>query len=237
MSVDRRRRSWTAAARERAVGALPPEKLLPDSQPAYMSSWIYVFGVLTLASLVRDHRLGLDPRLEGAGLVALHRHRALLQQHPPVVGGAVLLLHGHPPVGQVLDGGVAGRPRAGLDDRRGRVPGRGPVCADRLRLAAELRRAVDLDAGQGRAERGRGRRVLQRHELRPDVQLPRPPAAARGRRDRGRPRPARAQARDRAAVPAVRARDSRRPSRQLGERRVGPEQRTPGSRPGGGVAS
>jgi quinol-cytochrome oxidoreductase complex cytochrome b subunit len=38
--------------RERAVGALPPEKLLPDSQPSYMSSWIYVFGVLSLASLV-----------------------------------------------------------------------------------------------------------------------------------------------------------------------------------------
>ena len=40
-------KSWTARARERAVGALPPEKLLPDSQPSYMSSWIYVFGVLT----------------------------------------------------------------------------------------------------------------------------------------------------------------------------------------------
>ena len=38
--------------RERAVGALPPEKLLADSQPSYVSSWIYVFGVLSLASLV-----------------------------------------------------------------------------------------------------------------------------------------------------------------------------------------
>src|ERR1700726_2072869 len=46
------RRSWTSRARERAVGALPPEKLLPDSQPSYMSSWIYVFGVLTLTSLI-----------------------------------------------------------------------------------------------------------------------------------------------------------------------------------------
>ena len=46
------RKSWTARARERAVGALPPDKLLPDSQPAYMSSWIYVFGVLTLSSLI-----------------------------------------------------------------------------------------------------------------------------------------------------------------------------------------
>ena len=46
------KRSWTAAARERAVGALPPDKLLPDSQPAYMSSWIYIFGVLSLTSLI-----------------------------------------------------------------------------------------------------------------------------------------------------------------------------------------
>jgi Cytochrome b(N-terminal)/b6/petB len=45
------RRSWTAAVRARAVGALPPEKLLPDSQPSYMASWIYIFGVLSLTSL------------------------------------------------------------------------------------------------------------------------------------------------------------------------------------------
>ncbi len=37
--------------REAAVAALPPERLLPDTQPIYVSSWIYVFGVLTLASL------------------------------------------------------------------------------------------------------------------------------------------------------------------------------------------
>ena len=43
---------WTGAVRRRAAGALPPDKLLPDSQPAYMASWIYVFGVLTVSSLV-----------------------------------------------------------------------------------------------------------------------------------------------------------------------------------------
>ena len=46
------RRNWTVALRKRAVAALPPEKLLPDGQPAYLTSWIYVFGVLSLASLV-----------------------------------------------------------------------------------------------------------------------------------------------------------------------------------------
>ena len=59
----------------------------------------------------RDHRLRLHPRSEGARLVALHGRRALLQQHPPVGRRAVLLRDGRPPVGQVLDGRLARRPR------------------------------------------------------------------------------------------------------------------------------
>jgi ubiquinol-cytochrome c reductase cytochrome b subunit len=43
---------WTGGLRRRLVGKLPPEKLLPDSQPAYVSSWIYVFGVLSLAGFL-----------------------------------------------------------------------------------------------------------------------------------------------------------------------------------------
>jgi ubiquinol-cytochrome c reductase cytochrome b subunit len=43
---------WTTWVRERAVSSLPPEKLLPDRQPSYVSSWIYVFGVATIAALV-----------------------------------------------------------------------------------------------------------------------------------------------------------------------------------------
>jgi quinol-cytochrome oxidoreductase complex cytochrome b subunit len=45
-------RMWTARLRQRAADTLPPEKLLPDRQPAYVSSWIYVFGVATLAALL-----------------------------------------------------------------------------------------------------------------------------------------------------------------------------------------
>jgi Cytochrome b(N-terminal)/b6/petB len=44
--------NWTVALRKKAVAALPPETLFPDGQPSYMSSWIYVFGVLSIASLV-----------------------------------------------------------------------------------------------------------------------------------------------------------------------------------------
>jgi hypothetical protein len=42
---------WTARVRRRALKSLPPGKLLPDTQPAYVASWIYVFGVGALAAL------------------------------------------------------------------------------------------------------------------------------------------------------------------------------------------
>lgn len=45
-------KNWTVGLREKALETLPPETLLPDGQPTYMSSWIYVFGVLSIAALV-----------------------------------------------------------------------------------------------------------------------------------------------------------------------------------------
>jgi quinol-cytochrome oxidoreductase complex cytochrome b subunit len=52
LAADDVRGSWTAALRRRALDELPPDRLLPDRQPAYVSSWVYLFGVLTLAALV-----------------------------------------------------------------------------------------------------------------------------------------------------------------------------------------
>ena len=43
-------RMWTARARRLAIREFPPQKLLPDRQPAYVSSWVYVFGVASLAA-------------------------------------------------------------------------------------------------------------------------------------------------------------------------------------------
>ena len=43
-------RTWTGRVRDAGVAALPPERLLPDTQPVYVASWVYVFGVLTLAA-------------------------------------------------------------------------------------------------------------------------------------------------------------------------------------------
>ncbi len=62
-----RPRSWTVRVRERAVDAWPPEKLLADKQPSYVASWIYVFGVLSLASLVVIIASGCILALKGPG--------------------------------------------------------------------------------------------------------------------------------------------------------------------------
>jgi len=42
---------WTSKTRRLALRKLPPLRMLPDRQPAYVSSWVYVFGVATLAAL------------------------------------------------------------------------------------------------------------------------------------------------------------------------------------------
>jgi Cytochrome b(N-terminal)/b6/petB len=42
---------WTARLRRWALELLPPGKLLPDRQPSYVASWVYVFGVASLAAL------------------------------------------------------------------------------------------------------------------------------------------------------------------------------------------
>ena len=44
-------RMWTAKVRTWTAKVLPPRKLLPDRQPAYVASWIYVFGVASLVAL------------------------------------------------------------------------------------------------------------------------------------------------------------------------------------------
>jgi Cytochrome b(N-terminal)/b6/petB len=56
---------WTARLRRRALRTLPPGKLLPDSQPAYVASWIYVFGVGSLAALAVAIVSGLGLALGG----------------------------------------------------------------------------------------------------------------------------------------------------------------------------
>jgi Cytochrome b(N-terminal)/b6/petB len=59
--------SWTEALRDRAVAALPPDRLLPDKQPSYVTSGIYLFGVLSLAALAVIIGSGTILALKGPG--------------------------------------------------------------------------------------------------------------------------------------------------------------------------
>ncbi|HZS13283.1 MAG TPA: cytochrome b N-terminal domain-containing protein [Candidatus Dormibacteraeota bacterium] len=45
------RGSWTLAVRSRLHRRLPITELLPARQPYYVGSWVYVFGVVTIAAL------------------------------------------------------------------------------------------------------------------------------------------------------------------------------------------
>ncbi len=51
MSSGAERPTWTSHLR-RQVASMPPEKLLPDTQPVYVASWIYVFGALTIGAFI-----------------------------------------------------------------------------------------------------------------------------------------------------------------------------------------
>ena len=59
-------RSWTVRLRDRLSRTVPPGQILPDRQPAYVQSWIYVFGVASLAALVWILASGVVLALKGA---------------------------------------------------------------------------------------------------------------------------------------------------------------------------
>jgi len=57
--------TWTGRLRRRAVETLPPDRMLPEDQPEYVASWIYVFGVATIAALIYIILSGLVLTLQG----------------------------------------------------------------------------------------------------------------------------------------------------------------------------
>ncbi len=57
--------SWIGKVRTRLERDLPYDKLLPETQPAYVASWIYVFGVGTLSALVMIIASGTVLAFEG----------------------------------------------------------------------------------------------------------------------------------------------------------------------------
>jgi ubiquinol-cytochrome c reductase cytochrome b subunit len=50
LAVGAERATWTGRLRERSLEAFPPDRLLPDRQPAYVASWVYVFGALSIGA-------------------------------------------------------------------------------------------------------------------------------------------------------------------------------------------
>ncbi len=148
--------------------------MLPDRQPAYVQSWIYVFGVASLAAFLY---------VLASGVVLASRARPggtcpptgpLRELDAPVECRAVLRLHGHPPVGQVLHGRLA-RASGRLTWMTGAVAFIGSIgtAFTGYLVADELRLAVDLDPGEGRAELRRRRRRVQRAQHRPDAAVAR----------------------------------------------------------------
>ena len=128
------------------------------------------------------HHHRLCPRRHGSRLVACLLRGALRELLAPVECRGLLLLHGDSSLGQVLHGSMAGEPPAHLGDRGHLLSRIGGRCVHRLSLAAELRFAMDLDPSQRRDQRHRGRRLLERSELRADAHVAHRPAAHRGRR-------------------------------------------------------
>src|SRR5664280_1099014 len=44
--------SWTLAIRRFLQRSLPLKHLLPDRQPVFVGSWVYIFGVIAIAGLI-----------------------------------------------------------------------------------------------------------------------------------------------------------------------------------------
>ena len=123
---------------------VPPGQALPDRQPAYVASWIYVFGVLTLAALVVVLASGVRAR----------RRRRRRGGTPPALGHFVNSLHLWSVElffafmvihlwGKFWMAAWRGQPRADLDHRRGRLPGLDRHRVHRLPVAVQLRLPVD----------------------------------------------------------------------------------------------
>ena len=192
-------RSWTVAVRERVSGLVPPGQLLPDRQPEYVRSWIYVFGVASLASLVYVIASGLVLTLKGVSW-----------WHESSVGHFVnsthlwsvelffffMVIH--------LWGKffmAAWRGRRALTWITGAVAFVGSIgAAFTGYLTGQLRLTVDLHAGQGWSQLGGHRRRVQRSRHRPNAAMACDAVAARALRPRRTPRHPGPQTRSRAAV-------------------------------------
>ena len=100
---------WTSRLRHRIFDGCPPRRCCPTSSrptsPAGSTSSACSPSPRS-ASIIAS---GLRARLRGPAVVARIERRALRQQPALLVGADLLLRDGRPPVGQVLDGRLAGQ--------------------------------------------------------------------------------------------------------------------------------
>ncbi len=177
---------WTAKLRHAAVEALPPQRLLPDRQPAYVASWIYVFGVVTIAALAVVIVTGMvlavfGPtwwHLSSTGLFVNSLHLWSVE-----VFFFAMVVHLW---GKFFMAAWRGRRRATWITGVVAFVVSVGRSLHRLPVPAELRLPVDQHPGQGRHQCDRRRRHLQRHQLRPDAHVAHH-APAPGRRAPRRP--------------------------------------------------
>ena len=182
-------RQWTARMRRAAESAFPPDQLLPDRQPAYMASWIYVFGVLTVVSLAWVIITGCILAIMGPSWWHVSSTGHFVNSlHLWSVEAFFFFMVIHL-WGKFFMAAWRGKRR--LTWATGVIAFLVSVGAAFTGYVSqhELRLAVDLHAGQGRHQLHRSRRGLQRAQLRPDADVAHRAAAHRGRPHR---RPARA---------------------------------------------
>ena len=180
---------WRAKLRRTAVEALPPERLMPDRQPAYVASWIYVFGVLTLSALVVVILTGTVLAIMGptwwhvstTGLFVNSLHMWSVE-----VFFFTMVVHLW---GKFFMAAWRGRRRATwITGVVSFVVSVGAAFTG-LPVPAELRHPVDQHPGQGRDQLHRRRGHLQRDQLRSDAHVAHRPAATGGGAAGGRARP------------------------------------------------
>ena len=160
---------WTASVRRRVEKTLPITELLPTKQPAYIGSWVYVFGVVTIAALFWVVLSGVVLAFFGSEwwhVSSIGHFFNSIHFWSVQMFFIFMVLHLW---GQFWGAGWRdGRAKTwmvGVVDLRDQHRHR----LHRIRDPAELRLAVDRDQCQGRDQLDRIRRTVQRTQLRADV--------------------------------------------------------------------
>ena len=99
--------SWTERVRDYLGPVLAGGQPAPDRQPYYVGSWLYVFGVVTIAALVWGDPERHGPLPARPPVVARYRVGRFFNGLHFLSVQLFVCLHGPAPVGVVLRRGLA----------------------------------------------------------------------------------------------------------------------------------